>query len=136
MEIIRSGIVVMKVNSVNFIKALILSEGQLIKTVEDVLLVDGISLQMVSLGNGKMEDALFIPLLPQRFEADEKLRSHFEKGVTYLEDEVDGEIGIRMNLTSFKNILEKVYSTSLTGEYASREFDGFDGFEAFFFTMV
>lgn len=136
MEIIRSGIVVMKVNKVNFIKALILSEGQLIETVEDALLVDGISLHMVPLENGKMEEAIFIPLLPERFKADEKLRSHFEKDVTYLEDEIDGEIGIRMNLISVKNILEKVYSTSLTGEYASREFDGFDGFDAFFFTMV
>ena len=133
MDTIRSGIVVMKVNKVNFIKALILSEGQVIQSIEDALLVDGISLHVVSLENGKMEDVLFVPLLPQRFEADEQLRSHFEKGVTYSEYEVDGEIGIRMNLTSFKNILEKVYSTSLTGEYSSRDFDGFD---AFFFTMV
>ncbi|MED0951423.1 hypothetical protein P4T70_25545 [Bacillus mobilis] len=128
----------MTVNKVKqYVKALILTEEDFIQTIEDTLLVDGISIRMVASKSGNMEEKLFIPVLPERFKSDAELHNHFDKEVVYIEDEVDGEIGISMNLIDSKNILEKVYSTSLTGEYTSRDFDGFTGsYDAFFFTMA
>ncbi|MFJ8528313.1 hypothetical protein [Bacillus sp. NPDC094106] len=126
----------MVANNQKHMKALILTEGEFVNAVENKLIVDGISVRNV-LEEGEIVDKLFIPVLPERFRSESTLNKHFAEDVPFVEEEVDGEVGISIKFVEFKKILEQMYSTSLTGKYTPMEFDGFkNSIDALFFEIA